>query len=1403
MELWRQNAKNYILFHFLLINYYLLVYHFINVIGLCFKQTGSIAISYQITEESIIPMIIGNLKKDLCIDQYSIEEFDNFNKQHEFILFPTSQPFYEYFNIKNEILSNHNEQYLILRKTIDREILCSIINTKTNLLKSTLNQQFYTDTYIHQQHTNDDDDDNNNNNRLCNCHDLLGWCSIHLHLALIPYHNNNVSYDQQQSLTTTLSYIDTVKQMSTIQSTDYLLNYINRMQFFIIELQIIDINDNIPIFNPSNYKIIISESDKPGLLFRLPSAIDNDLGSNSMLTYEIITINAINQYNITQQLYSINNHNSNYSQQFLLIHEINPQSSITSQSINYLEINKLYLKLIKPLDREIYHFYNINIIAIDKGIVKQNTGTLNLLIHVGDINDEYPIFDKIHYVFHITENLLPGSIIGKVHANDIDIGNNSLIKYTIKEIKSFFIINNQYNIDLFYIDSITGEIKLNTLIDREIFSQIILIIEAKDNGQPSKSSLTSVTIIIHDINDNNPIINLWGYKGILNTTGLTTTTTTNNNNNNNNNNVIPLHLLSSYNSLIPIHLWISEYLLPRSIIAILKVNDIDEGVNGTVECILNHSYFQLQLEIIPINNNNNNKDTNNSKSYYLLSLESLDYELQTMHYLTILCYDLGLPLAKTSTIHLNIHIHDENDNEPKFLQPEIYSPIKWLNQQKFQLNTHNINNNNNNISNILNFHKLLLKHQLLPLDISIPETCSINTIIMKFPILDIDSGINSLINYKLYLINQYVLHDHSNNNTNNVHITNDNNDNFIEINNTTGEITICKSLKLIPDYIKFLYEIHVNDCGIPKHTIRLYITIQITIVNLYPPNIQLFYMNPINTTLYEIHKSSINKKYEMVIYENQPINTIIGKIIGLDKDRGEAGRVTFKIIQNLIKTCIGSYKKVNDLILINSVNGIITITKSIDREIDGNLILMTLLVQDHGIPLYTTTVNIDIKILDINDNPPRFLLPIRSCRQSDINNNNNNNNNQSDNINDKLTCNTINMYSLEHYSNQIFNLTMLLPKKLHNHYLYPFAQFKAIDYDIDMNALITYHLNENCSHSNKMNKYSFNQLFVIDEYSGCLSCIIHQLHNDNIQSTYTFCIIAKDHGEFIQYHSIIEANVNIQLQINQTIIFMNYSIKSIEQLIKTKMSLGHYYNEKIQQLEQQQQQQEQQKQQEQQHQHTLTPVIRTLLCITTTIGGLMIIIVGILSIKQPKWLLRNLCKRNSNEAAKVELLRFHEVHNQIEVKRNVKHKSNEMKIYDIELERNQNYPLLLCSNTDTSPTNAIVTQTHSEPVQIHLPQDYCIEHNNSTNCSDGLLTYCSHSQCQQSQHRSNHNLHSIDLPPVFLHIIRTCDMLDDTKLIKPIIETTTTTEHIVDSKEMKCIYCNEKTLDTNWNQNIV
>ncbi|XP_018652363.1 cadherin-related [Schistosoma mansoni] len=584
---------------------------------------------------------------------------------------------------------------------------------------------------------------------------------------------------------------------------------------------------------------------------------------------------------------SNNNHNHNHPE---------------TQSINQYNKNQLYIQLIDSLDRELYHQYYIQIIAMDQSINHRKTGTLTLFIEIADINDQLPIFEYNQYLFHLIENSP----------------------------------------------------------------------KAKDNGQPSKSTITNVIIEIDDINDNNPIIDLWGYKEILNSTGIMMTTTTSTTDIQHSS-LIPFYLISSENSFIPIHIWVSELLNIRSILSIVKVNDLDQGINGTVQY----------------------------------------YELQIIHHLPILCYDLGVPIARTSTVLLNIHIKDENDNEPKFLIPEIFTPAQWIN-------------------------KNLLNLMLTPLEILIPETCPINTVILKFPVLDIDSGMNSMLNYELRSINQYLLNSLNLSGSTEINNMID----FIRINHTTGEIIICQSLKLIPEYYKYIYEVIVKDQGIPSKVSRLHFSLQILIVNSFPPEVELLKPNHLNRTILEVHKSKSNKKYEIEMYENEPAGTQIARMIGYDPDRGDAGRITFILIQNLIKTCIGSYKKIDDAISIDPNKGLITTLRPLDRELDGNLLLLTLHIQDHGIPIYTTTIHIHIKILDINDNPPIFLLPLYSCHSLDRLRNSDHQKH------DRSSCHSSNIYPTPNITNQLYNMTIVLPKQSNHDLLHSFIQFQTIDYDL-------------------------------------------------------------------------------------------------------------------------------------------------------------------------------------------------------------------------------------------------------------------------------------------------------------------------------------------------------------------
>ncbi|CAF0721303.1 unnamed protein product [Adineta ricciae] len=64
--------------------------------------------------------------------------------------------------------------------------------------------------------------------------------------------------------------------------------------------------------------------------------------------------------------------------------------------------------------------YELDIIASDRGQPRPLSSRVRCLIHVIDINDNYPIFDLSEYIFEIPETWSHLSPIGHVHATDID-----------------------------------------------------------------------------------------------------------------------------------------------------------------------------------------------------------------------------------------------------------------------------------------------------------------------------------------------------------------------------------------------------------------------------------------------------------------------------------------------------------------------------------------------------------------------------------------------------------------------------------------------------------------------------------------------------------------------------------------------------------------------------------------------------------------------------------------------------------------------------------------------------------------------------------------------------------------------------------------------------------------------
>uniref|UniRef100_A0A4W5QRK7 Protocadherin 1 gamma 32 n=1 Tax=Hucho hucho TaxID=62062 RepID=A0A4W5QRK7_9TELE len=274
----------------------------------------------------------------------------------------------------------------------------------------------------------------------------------------------------------------------------------NPMEFFRVTVEITDENDNSPSFKKNERRFEISESAVTGSTFMLERAMDPDVDVNGLQSYILKP-----------------------TDNFQLKLKNQPDGS-----------KKVEMVLRKPLDREKQEQISLVLTALDGG-EPQLSGTVQIHVIVLDANDNAPIFTQEIYKATVVENSPKGTLMTKVSASDADKGSNSLVSYSLSS-----------STDLFELDSDRGELRLIGQIDYEKAKHYQMFIEAMDEGGLSDSSKIIIDII--DVNDNSPVINI----------------------------------MSKSSS-------IAEDSSPNIVIAMINVNDPDADSNGQVNCGINEN----------------------------------------------------------------------------------------------------------------------------------------------------------------------------------------------------------------------------------------------------------------------------------------------------------------------------------------------------------------------------------------------------------------------------------------------------------------------------------------------------------------------------------------------------------------------------------------------------------------------------------------------------------------------------------------------------------------------------------------------------------------------------------------------------------------------------------------------
>nr|XP_015832195.2 putative protocadherin beta-18 [Nothobranchius furzeri] len=272
----------------------------------------------------------------------------------------------------------------------------------------------------------------------------------------------------------------------------------NPMELHQITVEVTDINDHSPAFKTHNLSFEISESATTGARFSLTSADDAD-----------VEINGLKEYILTE-----NDH-------FVL------QQHSDADGKKYAE-----MVLQKQLDREKTPNLSFKLIAVDGG-VPQKSGTLIIDVTVLDVNDNAPVFNQSVYKATVMENAPKETYVITVKAIDADYGANNIITY-------YFSDRNSPLGDLFRITD-SGAIYIKGDVDYEKVKKYELRIDAKDQGGLTDSS--KVIIEVTDVNDNAPDISVMSFTSPV-----------------------------------------SEDSPPGTTISIINVKDLDSGDNGQVSC---------------------------------------------------------------------------------------------------------------------------------------------------------------------------------------------------------------------------------------------------------------------------------------------------------------------------------------------------------------------------------------------------------------------------------------------------------------------------------------------------------------------------------------------------------------------------------------------------------------------------------------------------------------------------------------------------------------------------------------------------------------------------------------------------------------------------------------------------